>query len=75
MSGHPPAPGDREVTLEGDEVYTRVSENRPPSSSEGWTIHFIERSSRYWVSAMADQKDDLRFQRGTQQASQRAQAC
>ena len=26
----PPAPGDREVTLEGDEVYTRVSENRPP---------------------------------------------
>lgn len=23
-------PGDREVTLEGDEVYTRVGENRPP---------------------------------------------
>jgi transposase-like protein len=26
----PPAPGDREVTLEGDEVYTCVGENRPP---------------------------------------------
>jgi hypothetical protein len=26
----PPAPGNREVTLEGDEVYTRVGENRPP---------------------------------------------
>lgn len=26
----PPVPGDREVTLEGDEVYTRVGENRPP---------------------------------------------
>jgi hypothetical protein len=30
MSGHRPALGDREVTLEGDEVYTRVSENRLP---------------------------------------------
>jgi transposase-like protein len=26
----PPAPGEREVTLEGDEVYTRVGENLPP---------------------------------------------
>jgi transposase len=28
--GSPPAPGGAEVTLEGDEVYTRVSENLPP---------------------------------------------
>lgn len=47
----------------------------PPSSSEGWTIHFIERSSRYWVSAMAGHKDELLFERGTQQAWQWAQAC
>jgi hypothetical protein len=47
----------------------------PPSSSEGWTIHFIERNSRYWVSAMAGHKDELLFQRGTQQAWQWAQAC
>lgn len=26
----PPAPAEREVTLEGDEVYTRVGENLPP---------------------------------------------
>lgn len=26
----PPAPGEQEVTLERDEVYTRVGENRPP---------------------------------------------
>lgn len=26
----PPAPGDGDVTLEGDEVYTRVGENLPP---------------------------------------------
>lgn len=47
----------------------------PPSSSEGWTIHFIERNSRYWVSAQAGHKDELLFQRGTQQAWQWAQAC
>lgn len=29
-SWSPPAPEDREVTLEGDEVYTRVAENLPP---------------------------------------------
>lgn len=28
----PPAPAEREVTLEGDEVYTRVGENLPPST-------------------------------------------
>jgi len=26
----PPAPADQEVTLEGDEAYTRVGENLPP---------------------------------------------
>ncbi len=60
----PPAPGDQEVALEGDEVYTRVGDNRPPSRSKGWTIHFIERSSRYWVSAMAGHKDKLLFSGG-----------
>ena len=47
----------------------------PPASSQGWTIHFIERQSRYWVSAIAGHKDELLFQRGTQQAWQWAQAC
>lgn len=28
----PPAPGGSNVTLEGDEVYTRVGENLPPRS-------------------------------------------
>lgn len=75
-SWSPPAPEDREVSLEGDEVYTRVGENLPPpASSEGWTIHFIERSSRYWVAAQAGHKDATLFQRGTQQAWQWAQAC
>jgi transposase-like protein len=50
-------------------------EGRLANHVDEWTIHFTERSSRYWVSAMAGQKDDLRFQRGTQQAWQWAQAC
>ena len=28
----PPAPTDGEITVEGDEVYTRVGENLPPRS-------------------------------------------
>jgi len=28
----PPAPTEREITIEGDEVYTRVGENLPPRS-------------------------------------------
>lgn len=47
----------------------------PSASSEGWTIHFIERQSRYWVSALAGHKDELLFQRGTQQAWQWAKGC
>ncbi len=47
----------------------------PPASSEGWTIHFIDRQSRYWVSTMAGHKDELLFQRGTQQAWQWAKGC
>jgi len=33
--GIPPAPTGGDITVEGDEVYTRVSENFPPESSEG----------------------------------------
>ncbi len=39
-----------------------------PCCTFRWTIHFIERRSRYWVSTIAGHKDELLFQRGTQQA-------
>ena len=42
----------------------------PPSESEGWTIHFIERQSRYWVAAHAGQKTKQLFGQGTAQAWQ-----
>jgi transposase-like protein len=62
----PPAPAGAEVTLEGDEVYTRVGENLPPpSESEGWTVHFIERETRYWVAAAAGRKETPLFEQCT----------
>ena len=40
----------------------------PPDASEGWTIHFIERQSRYWVAAQAGKKQRQLFEQGTQSA-------
>ncbi len=34
--------------------------------SQGWTIHFIERESRYWVAAQAGKKEAQLFEQGTQ---------
>ena len=36
----------------------------PPEDSEGWTIHFIERNSRYWLEAQAGLKDASLFEQG-----------
>jgi hypothetical protein len=59
----PPVSEDKEVTVEGDEVYTRVGENLPPSRSEGWTINFLERDSRYWITSIVGLKDDELFKK------------
>ena len=40
----------------------------PPSESVGWTIHFLERHSRYWIAAQAGQKAAGLFEQGTQNA-------
>jgi hypothetical protein len=40
----------------------------PPSASEGWTIHFIERDTRYWVAAQAGQKTQTLFEQGSASA-------
>jgi hypothetical protein len=34
----------------------------PPKDSQGWTRHFIERNSRYWVEAQAGLKDASLFE-------------
>jgi hypothetical protein len=40
----------------------------PPAASQGWTIHFIERTSRYWVDAQAGLKDASLFEKGVKAA-------
>lgn len=47
----------------------------PPSKSEGWTLHFIERQSRDWVCAQAGRKTASLFAQGTAQAWQWAEAA
>ena len=40
----------------------------PPSESEGWTIHFLERASRYWLEARAGIKNEELFVLGVRAA-------
>lgn len=40
----------------------------PPERSEGWTVHFVERASRYWVDAQAGLKDASLFEKGVKAA-------
>lgn len=47
----------------------------PPSDSEGWTINFLERRSRYWLVAQAGRKDTFLFEQGTITAWQWAKGC
>lgn len=47
----------------------------PPSESQGWTIHFIERFSRYWAAAKAGEKTNELFEQGTAEAWQWAQSA
>ncbi|ASC71823.1 hypothetical protein XM38_027770 [Halomicronema hongdechloris C2206] len=45
----------------------------PPAASEGWTISFIERKSRYWLEASAGLKAAELFEQGVQRAWQWAE--
>lgn len=45
----------------------------PPADSEGWTLTFLARESRYWVTAVAGLKDDELFRQGTETTWQWAQ--
>lgn len=63
----PPVPEGKEVTVEGDEIYTRVGENLPASKSQGWTINFLERESRYWITSEVGLKEDALFEKALKQ--------
>jgi len=48
--------------VEGDELYTCVSENKPPLESEGWTIVLMDRASRFIWELSCGQKETGLFQ-------------
>jgi hypothetical protein len=48
--------------IEGDELYTKVDQNKPPSDSQGWTIVLMERGSRFLWELYCGRKDQQLFQ-------------
>jgi hypothetical protein len=48
--------------VEGDELYTKVKENRAPDQSEGWTIVLMERASRFLWELKCGQRECSLFQ-------------
>jgi hypothetical protein len=47
--------------IEGDELYTKVDQNKPPSDSQGWTIVLMERGSRFLWELHCGRKDQQLF--------------
>ena len=43
--------------IEGDEVYTKIDQNRPPEESEGWTVVLMDRASRFIWALRCGKKD------------------
>ncbi len=56
--------------------FTRVwGKTFPPCESKGWTINFLERTSRFWLVAVAGKKDVALFEWATSEAWQWAKDC
>lgn len=72
----PPAPEGAEVTLEGDEVYTRVDENLPPPvSHQAGLSTSLNAIVATLVDAQAGIKDEQLFAQGVQAAWEWVKAC
>jgi hypothetical protein len=49
-----------QLMIEGDELYTKVEQNKPPAESEGWTIVLMDRASRFiWALGCGEKDEDL----------------
>jgi hypothetical protein len=44
----------------------KLATQSPPSESKGWTVTFIERTSRYWIVAKVGLKNTDLFEKATQ---------
>ena len=51
-----------EQLIEGDELYTRVGENKPAAASEGWTVVLMDRASRFIWELQAGERDTALFE-------------
>lgn len=49
------------LTLEADEIYTRVGKNRPPKQSQGWTFLVMDRASRFILEMECNSQDQTQF--------------
>jgi len=52
-----------EQRIEGDEVYTRVYENKPPDESKGWTVVLMDRASRFLWELRCGEKTQSLFEK------------
>ena len=49
-----------QLQIEGDELYTKVAENKPAHLSEGWTVVLMDRASRFiWELQCGERDTDL----------------
>jgi hypothetical protein len=56
--------------VEGDELYTKMGENKPVAASEGWTVVLMDRASRFiWELHCGPRQADL-FKQAMQTLSQ-----
>jgi transposase-like protein len=56
--------------VEGDELYTKVGENKPAIASEGWTVVLMDRASRFIWELECGERDANRFQQAMQTLAQ-----
>lgn len=50
------------LQIEGDELYTKVAENKPAHLSEGWSIGLMDRASRFIWGLQCGERDTALFQ-------------
>lgn len=48
--------------IEGDELYTRVGQNKPAAASEGWTVVLMDRASRFIWELQAGERETAWFE-------------
>ncbi len=53
-------------TIEGDELYTKVGRNLPPSESQGWTVVLMDRASKFTWHMECGPRDKRLFKRAIQ---------